>query len=90
MKEAALVFAAQFIYVLVMGLQSLAVNNGRYMQAAIQSFALGSVGITITTEIVRRGDIGGPTWWAYVVAGPAGITVSMWLFNRGKKKCASR
>jgi hypothetical protein len=82
MRDALIVFFAQFLYVLVMGLQSLAVNNGRYLQAALQSFLLGSIGITITTEVVRRGEIGGATWWAYVIAGPAGICLSMWLFQR--------
>jgi hypothetical protein len=90
MTDALLVFAAQFLYVLVMGLQSLAVNNGRYLQAALQSFLLGSVGITITAEIVRRGEIGGATWWAYVISGPIGICASMFLFERYRKKEARK
>lgn len=86
MRDAAIVFAAQFAYVLVMGLQSLAVNNGRYAQAAIQSFMLGTAGFVITNEIVRKGQLGGPTYWAYVLSGPCGITASMWLFSKWRSK----
>lgn len=87
MRDAAIVFAAQFLYVLVMGLQSLAVNNGRYAQAAIQSFLLGTFGFAITTSIVRNGEIGSATWVAYVASGPVGIVTSMWLFKKWRRRC---
>lgn len=82
MTDAAIVFATQYAYVCVLGLQSLAVNSGRYAQAAIQSFMLGTAGFFITSQIAKRGDIGSGTYWAYVAAGPAGIVTSMFLFKR--------
>lgn len=88
MLDAAVIFAAQFAYVCVLGLQSLAVNHGRYLQAATQSFLLGTFGFAITNRIVRDGEVGSAAWFAYVAAGPAGVVFSMWLFKR-MKKCKS-
>ena len=82
MTDIILVFLTQFAYVCVMGLQSLAVNAGRYAQAAIQSFALGAAGFFITSQIAKRGEFGSGTFWSYVLAGPAGIITSMLIFKK--------
>ena len=85
MRDAAIVFAIQYAYVCVMGLQSLAVNSGRYAQAAIQSLMLGTAGFFITSQIAKRGELGGATSIAYILAGPLGIITSMYLFQRWKR-----
>lgn len=75
------VFAAQFVYVLLLGLQSLCVNHGHYRAAAFNSFMLGSFGFFLTQQIAAAK--GAETNWfvyaAFVVSGPLGITSSMWL-----------
>lgn len=91
MRDALLVFAAQFIYVLLLGWQSLAVNHGRHAQAAFNSFLLGSLGFYMTGIVAAaKSEIGGLIWAAYVSSGPLAVVTSMVLFKRwGKKKCES-
>lgn len=76
------VFVAQFVYVLLLGLQSMNVNHDRRFMAAATSLALGTFGFHITASIAAsRGDEFGCVWWAYVLAGPSGIVTSMILFH---------
>lgn len=78
MLEAAGVFAIQFCYVLLLGLQSINVNRGRYVWAGGTSLMLGVMGFHVTGTIAAaRGDEGGLVWWAYILAGPCGIVSSM-------------
>ena len=87
MGDALLVFTAQFIYVLLLGWQSLAVNHGRHAQAAFKSFLLGSLGFYMTGVVAAaKSEIGGLIWFAYVCSGPAAVTTSMVLFKRWGKK----
>lgn len=86
MIDCIIVFAAQYVYVLLLGLQSLNVNGNRKSAAACTSFALGIFGFQLTATIAdNRGDTLGLVWWAYVLAGPCGIVTSMKLFHRVKK-----
>lgn len=80
MKALAL-FAAQYVYVLLLGLQSLNVNGRHYALAASGSVALGTLGFWLTAMIadVRLEAIGSPVWWAYIAAGPLGIVTSIWM-----------
>jgi hypothetical protein len=80
MKEALLVFAAQYVYVLLLGLQSLNVNQKRYGWAAVTSFMLGVLGF-LTTSIVgaAKGMELTLLWWCFVVSGPVGIVSAMHL-----------
>jgi hypothetical protein len=86
MTDAAIVFLAQFVQVLLLGLQSQTVAHGYKAAAACNSLALGTIGYYITATIAaNRGDFGGSVWWAFVVAGPCGIVTSMILFRRFRK-----
>jgi hypothetical protein len=80
MKEAALVFLAQYVYVLLLGLQSLNVNQRRFGMAAATSFLLGILGF-LTTSIVgaAKGMELSLLWWGFVVSGPVGIVSAMLL-----------
>lgn len=85
--DAALIFAVQFVYVMLLGLQSLNVNGGHKIAAASTSFVLGACGYQITAAIAAsRGEQFGPVWFAYVVAGPCGIVSSMILFSRWRRQ----
>lgn len=85
MADAALVFCVQFVYVLLLGLQSMNVNHNRRLMAAATSSMLGTFGFYITATIAaHRGATFSPVWWSYVAAGPAGIVTSMCLFHRSK------
>jgi hypothetical protein len=84
--DALIVFVAQFVQVLLLGLQSLNVNHGRRAAAATVSLLLGTIGFHITATIAsHRGEEFGTVWWCYVFAGPCGILTSMLLFSRTKK-----
>jgi hypothetical protein len=74
------VFAAQYVYILLLGLQSLNVNNGQYLMAAVTSTLLGLFGFYLTSVIGDARDMEFTTlWWGFVLSGPAGITSAMKL-----------
>lgn len=76
--EAALVFAVQYVYILLLGLQSLNVNQGRYIAAAATSALLGVGGFYITSVIGAAKNMElSMLWWCFVAAGPAGIVTAM-------------
>lgn len=81
MSDAVLVFGAQFIYVMLLGLQSLNVNGRHYAMAITTSFALGTLGFYLTAAVaeVRLAGQFGPVWWGFVLAGPAGISLAIWV-----------
>ena len=74
-----LVFASQFVYVMLLGLQSLNVNGRHYALAATTSSMLGVLGFWITATIAQKPHVGTAIWWAYLAAGPAGICASIYL-----------
>jgi hypothetical protein len=78
MSDSLLVFAASYLNVLLLGLQSLNVHQRRFVGAAICSTLLGVSGFVVTSII---GDARGLTlsvlWWAFVLSGPAGIVTAM-------------
>ena len=81
--DAFIVFVAQFVYVLLLGLQSLNVNGGHRTAAAATSLTLGVFGFYLTGSIAAaKGDIGGVVWWAFILSGPCGIVTSMALFSK--------
>lgn len=85
---AVLVFACQFVYVALLGLQSRNVQHGNFIGAAIVSTLLGTAGLTITTVLARTAVLGGgwPVWIAFVASGPCGITFAMWAHDRWGKR----
>lgn len=85
--EAALIFAAQFAMVMLLGLQSLNVNGRHYAGAAATSLLLGVCGyhITATIAAMNQDGFGSTAWWAFIIAGPCGIVTSIWLHPRLRK-----
>jgi len=82
-------FSATYVLVLFLGLQSLNVNGGHRLLAALTSFGIAAANIAVLKIMP------GPTGWlevtAYLVGGPLGIVTSMslhpWLASRlGKKQ----
>jgi hypothetical protein len=70
-----ILFFGTFVLVFALGAQSLNVNNGHHIAAAVTSFAIGSMQMVLFklapnaswTEIA-----------AFLLGGPFGITASMW------------
>jgi hypothetical protein len=89
MTTAACVFAAQFVYILLLGLQQQNVIGRHYVGAACTSLLLGTFGIYLTATIAIHAESSmfSPVWLAFIAAGPAGICVAMWLHPRiGRRK----
>ena len=72
-------FASTFILVFALGAQSLNVNNGHYVAAALTSFVIGA-GQMVLFKIAPHAS------WseiaAFLVGGPFGIMASMWAHPR--------
>lgn len=67
-------FASTFVLVFALGAQSLNINNGHYIAAALTSFVIGA-GQMILYKIAPHAS-----WseiFAYLLGGPVGITASM-------------
>jgi hypothetical protein len=77
--RSAIIFAAQFVFILLLGLQQLNVVNHHYAGAAAVSLALGVIGFHLTATIaaVRNEGRFTPLWWSYIIAGPCGIVTAM-------------
>lgn len=79
MRKAALVFAAQFVFIFLLGRQQLNVVAHDYAGAAFVSLCLGVLGFSLTSAIaaVRGATWRSPVWWAYIAAGPLGICLAI-------------
>lgn len=88
MIEAMGIFAATFATVFALGFQSLNVNNGHYMAAAITSFVIGGSHLVLYKVLPDGNWL---TCAAFLIAGPLAITSSMvahrhyraWALGRG-------
>lgn len=80
--HALVIFLAQAFFIFLLGMQQLNVVNHNYPGAALVSLTLGIVGFSITATIaeVRHAGLYKPVWWAYILAGPVGICLSMLLY----------
>ena len=87
MLTALLIFAAQFVYIMLLGLQQLNVVGKHYVGAATVSLALGVFGyhLTATIAIHAEGHTFGLVWWGYVLAGPIAICTAMAIHPFFKK-----
>ncbi len=68
-------FASTFVLVFALGLQSLNVNNGHHIAAAVTSFAIGAMQMILFKLAPNA------SWSeiaAFLIGGPFGITASMW------------
>lgn len=81
------IFVAQAAMVFLLGFQSLSVHGRHYALASVGSLLLGVTGYQITAIIAQMSheSIGSAVWWSYIIAGPIGITLSMYLHPRLKK-----
>lgn len=82
-------FTSTFVLVFALGAQSLNVNNGHYIAAALTSFVIGA-GQMVLFKLAPNAS------WseiaAFLLGGPFGITASMWahpclvrIFQRSKR-----
>jgi hypothetical protein len=87
MKYALLVFLGTWLSVFTLGLQSLNVNQGHYLAAAITSVGIGA-GHVLLYKYMPSAN------WAelvgYFAGGITGITASMWFHRRAKAWLARR
>lgn len=80
MHDAILVFLAQYVYILLLGLQSLNVNQRRYWAAGTVSALLGVLGFFLTSVIGDARNLQWTLlWWGFVASGPAGICTAIWI-----------
>jgi hypothetical protein len=81
MSSAAICFVSTFIAVFALGLQSLNVNQGHYLAAAVTSLMIGSSTIALYKFMpgANAADVAG-----YLAGGVTGITSSMWFHQRFK------
>lgn len=78
MIDALLIFAAQYVYILLLGLQSLNVRDRHYVGAAVTSGLLGVLGFFVTSIVgAAKGMEFSMLWWGFVASGPAGIVTAM-------------
>ena len=83
MRDVLFTFAMQYIYILMLAIQSLNINNGRRVGAMFTSLLLGVFGFHISAAIAaNRGDEFGTVWLGYVLAGPCGALTGMEIFRR--------
>jgi len=76
MISASIVFGSTFLTVFALGLQSLNVNQGHYLAAALTSGAISSGHLWLYKVMPN------PTWFdlgGYYLGGIAGIVTSMWF-----------
>jgi uncharacterized membrane protein YuzA (DUF378 family) len=77
------IFIAQYISILLLGIQSLNVRDSKYLSSAITSLLLGVFGWH-TTGIVAQAygqGMDSVVFWAFILAGPCGIVSSMALYD---------
>lgn len=77
--NAAVLFCTTFVLVFSLGFQSLNVNKGHYVAAFLTSFMISGSNLVILRTVPQGGLI---EVAAYMLGGPFGIVVSMWLHKR--------
>jgi len=73
------IFLAQFLMIFLLGLQSINVNRGHKLLAALTSFGLGIAGFYVTGTIAQAYQEGmfSSMFLSFILSGPCGIVVSM-------------
>lgn len=82
-----LVFASTYVSVFTLGLQSLNVNQGHYLAAAVTSFFIGTGHIFLYKYMPSSGV---PELVGYYLGGILGITTSIWFHKRVRAWWAQR
>lgn len=78
-------FASTFMLVMALGAQSLFVNNGRYLPAALNSFAIGT-GNLILFKLAPEAS--GVEIAGFLLGGPFGIVSAMYLLRHHHRRPA--
>ena len=78
-------FASTYMLVMALGAQSLFVNNGRYLPAALNSFAIGT-GNLILFKLAPEAS--GIEIVAFLLGGPCGIASAMYLLRHYHRRPA--
>ena len=78
-------FASTFVLVTALGAQSLLVNNGRYVPAALNSFAIGT-GNLILFKLAPEAS--GWEIAGFLLGGPVGIVFAMYLLRHYHRRPA--
>lgn len=78
-------FVSTLLLVMALGAQSLLVNNGRYLPAAMNSFAIGT-GNLILFKLAP--EAGGIEIAAFLSGGPVGIVLAMYLLRHYHRRPA--
>ncbi len=74
-------FASTFCTVFALGFQSLNVNRGHYLAAALTSLFIGG-GQLVLLKVAPGTDLTGIELLAYFSGGPLAIVASMWIHRR--------
>lgn len=74
-----ILFSSTFVLVFALGLQSLNVNNGHFIAAALTSFVIGG-GQMVLYKLAPNASVSEIA--AFLMGGPFGITASMWAHPR--------
>lgn len=86
MTGALLIFASTYMTVFCLGLQSINVNQGQYLAAAVTSIAISSGSIFLYKFMPSSGLV---EYLAYYIGAIAGITSSIWSHPRIKESLAA-
>lgn len=78
-------FSSTLLLVMALGAQSLFVNNGRYLPAAINSFAIGTGNLVL---LKLAPEASGIEIAAFLCGGPIGICLAMWMLRRYHRRGA--
>jgi len=81
------VFIAQYLFILLKGLQQINVIKERYRMSSLISLGLGVCGL-LTMGIIAKSVVVGGHWSIYVgylVAGPAGIASAIWIERKAAR-----
>ena len=77
------IFIAQYCTILLLGLQSLNVRDGKYTASAITSLLLGITGWFVTgivSQAYKSNDV--LVFLSFLLAGPCGIVSSMFIYSK--------
>lgn len=86
-----ILFSSTFIIVFLLGLQSINVNNRRYVASAITSIGIGSCTL-LQLRLVPKMEMNLLQDFCYLAGGPLGIMFSIWFYKEvmNRDKVASK
>ncbi len=82
---AVLLFLSSLFMVFMLGMQSMNVNGGHYLAAALTSFGIGFCNFFVL-RYIPNGNFEILPFSAYVAGGPVGIVLSMWFHRKFMKR----